>query len=109
MPEITTLENPCDSEDLSLEAEEACSVITDPEDSFKQCIKAVNATKFFDICKKDFCAAAKSRVNPDESKLKSLCRSFETMAYQCSEHFMNIEWRRIDRCRKKKNQYFFFC
>lgn len=84
---------------MEREASIACALIKDPNDSFKQCSRIVNSTKFFEICKRDYCSAAKSLINPDEAKLKSLCRSFEIMAYQCSENFLNVEWRRADRCR----------
>lgn len=85
---------------MEKEAAEACSLIKDPKDSFRQCGKIINSTKFFDICKRDYCAAANSKTNPEKAKADSLCRSFEMMAYQCSENFMNLEWRRADRCRK---------
>jgi hypothetical protein len=88
------------TDDLRKEAREACFPMNDPEDSFKYCRKVVDVKKLQEICIKDYCAAARSRKNPDEAKLHAMCHAFSTLAYQCSENFLNVEWRRADRCRK---------
>jgi hypothetical protein len=53
----------------------------------------------------DYCAASKTADKEirETNKRVALCHIFSAMAFECTENFLNIEWRRADRCRKLKS------
>jgi hypothetical protein len=91
---------PCETNALNKEAETACSLIQDPNDSFKICQKVVGYKNYFEQCKSDYCMANKSE-NSKISKENVLCNTFAAMSAECSENFINVDWRSASRCRKK--------
>jgi hypothetical protein len=83
-------------------------LIIDENDSFKLCRLLVPSDIYYAQCKRDYCSA----VRDDKDVDKALCSAFTAVGAQCaSEHFLNIEWRRENRCRKfnKINKFQFFC
>lgn len=94
--------NPCNTPALEEEAKDACFLIDNPSDSFRLCRKVVNASRYLEQCKKDYCSASKSIKDPERSKKSALCNSFAAMAAECSENFVNTEWRKANRCRNLK-------
>jgi hypothetical protein len=65
-------------------------------------LNKANAAKYMEMCMNDYCAASKT-VDPEiqaRNKRLALCHIFSAMASECTENFLNIEWRRADRCRK---------
>lgn len=52
-------------------------------------------------CKIDYCSAyGNNNASLTKNREVSICNAFAAMAAECSEHFINVEWRRPDRCRK---------
>lgn len=95
------MSNPCNTPALDEEASNACYLIENPSDAFGLCSRVVNSTRYFEECKRDYCAASKS-LNQENNKREALCNSFAAMGAQCSDHFLNVEWRTSNRCRKLK-------
>ena len=81
-------------------AEIACRPLLDPFDSFKVCSLALNDTSIFQACKRDHCAAAKYGLAAQQ---QAICAAFETMARDCENQYIHVNWRRSDRCPKTCN------
>ena len=85
---------------MTAAAEIACRPLLDPFDSFKICSLVLNDTSIFQACKRDHCAAAK--YGP-AAQQQALCAAFETMARDCENQYIHVNWRRSDRCPKTCN------
>ena len=79
------------------EAERACKALDDPTDAFGTCRKVISSKVYLENCKRDYCNAQTA-----EQKKEAICHSFSAMAAECADHYLVVEWRRADRCRKLK-------
>ncbi len=114
------LPNPCSKLEIIEEAQKACFLLIDPNDSFKDCnqmvfffvtiyeiiflnitYEQINISKFQENCELDYCASIKNEKYMRKTKTVelSLCDSFAAAAAECLAHSINIEWRKNNRCR----------
>ncbi len=76
---------------------------------FKYCLDLINtATYYYDNCLWDYCSAAQ---NLNESMNLALCNSIDALSRECSNNFVDVEWRNSSFCRnmiklKKTNLIF---
>lgn len=89
---------PTYSQEITTEAQAACSVIIDPQDSFKLCHAHMNVQAYYDNCVLDYSAEKFSNGTQLE---QTLCSALEIVATVCAECYIDyVEWRKENRCPK---------
>jgi hypothetical protein len=103
----------CSGDGINQTAVAACQILIDTSDVFGTCLevvswiviliktifsifKKVNGQQYYNACVVDYCITATYRPKQLD---QALCNSYTAFARECTNNYLDIDWRTSSRCR----------
>ncbi|CAF4176668.1 unnamed protein product [Rotaria socialis] len=96
-PEAPSLGEVCSDDDTQQIAIDACQILLNTSDVFGECLHVVNGEQYYNACVIDYCMTA--TTHPEQLG-QAMCNSYTAFARDCTDNYIDINWRTASRCPK---------